>query len=72
MMLLSGGTCAEVLNVLYPATYIYVLQKQIDSKYAFSEHEETCKPVLDLLNSPELSAAHSSKQNLDKTTLLLK
>lgn len=51
---------------------MYVLQKQIDSKYAFSEHEETCKPVLDLLNSPELSAAHSSKQNLDKTTLLLK
>lgn len=72
MMFLSGGTCAEVLNVLYPAMYISVLQNQTDSKYAFSEQEETCKPVLDLLNSLELSAAHSFKQNLDKTTLLLK
>lgn len=56
-----------MLNVLCPV----VLQNQIASKYAFSE-QETRRPVLYLLNSLELSAAYSFKQNIDKVTLLLK
>lgn len=69
-MFLTGGICAEALDVSCPDV-LKKKNKHIASKYAFNQ-QETCRPVLYLLNSPELSAAYSFKQNINKVTLLLK